>query len=67
MTKAISAHAATKAKDDELSSLMNVGPATSRRFHLLKIETISDLAKQEADELFAQLCALSQDRVDPCA
>ena len=66
MTDTNSAKTVTSRKKDELSSLMNVGPAIRRQFQLLKIETIAELAKQDADDLFAQLSALSEGRVDPC-
>ena len=49
-----------------LSSLKNVGPVTLSNFTLLGIETIQQLAKQDADRLFARLSGLSKDRVDPC-
>jgi len=53
-------------KNDELSGLKNVGLATRRDFHLLGIETIEQLAKQDADQLYARLSSISKDRVDPC-
>ena len=53
-------------KKDELSSLKNVGPATRRDFHLLGIETIEQLAKQDADQLYGRISLISKDRVDPC-
>ena len=56
----------TKAKADPLSDLKNVGPATRRNFTLLGIEPVQQLAQQDADQLYAQLSALSKDRVDPC-
>ena len=55
-----------KEKADSLSSLKNVGPATRRNFTLLGIETVQQLATQNPDQLYAQLSALSKDRVDPC-
>lgn len=45
---------------------MNVGPAIRRDFQLLGIETIAQLAKQDADQLYGQLCSIIKDRVDPC-
>lgn len=55
-----------KAKVETLSGLKNVGPATCRNFALLGIETVQQLANQDADQLYTQLSALSNDRVDPC-
>ena len=53
-------------KKDELSTLKNVGLATRRDFHFLGIETIEQLAEQDADQLYDQLNSISKDRVDPC-
>jgi len=53
-------------KKDELSTLKNVGPATRRDFQLLGIESIEQLAKQNADQLYERLSSMSEDRVDPC-
>lgn len=53
-------------RNDELSSLKNVGPAMRRDFRRLGIETIEQLAKQDPDKLYERLSAISADRVDPC-
>lgn len=53
-------------KNDALSALKNVGPAMRRDFRLLGIETVGQLAKQDADQLYARLSFLSKGRVDPC-
>lgn len=52
--------------NDELSGLKNVGPAMRRNLHVLGIETVEQLAHQDADQLFAQLRSHAKDRVDPC-
>ena len=55
----------TTAKD-ALSNLRNVGPVTRKNFRLLGIETLEELAEQDADHLFVKLCAILGERVDPC-
>lgn len=54
-----------KAKD-ELLALANIGPAMRRDFTLLGIETVAQLARQDADALYLKLSALSGQRQDPC-
>ena len=51
---------------DELSTLANVGPAMRRDFVLLQIDSIAQLAKQDADELYVRLSKLTGCRQDPC-
>lgn len=52
--------------EDDLSTLMNVGPATLGKFHLLGIETIEQLANQDADQLYQRLHSIIGTRIDPC-
>ena len=49
-----------------LAALRNVGKATLADFRLLGVETVVDLASQEADALYARLCAITGRRCDPC-
>ena len=51
---------------DELSTLANVGPAVRGDFALLGIENVAQLARQDADELYARLSQLTGCRQDPC-
>ena len=51
---------------DDLSALMNVGPMMRRDFQLLGIDTVAQLAGQEADDLYRRLNAILGRRVDPC-
>jgi hypothetical protein len=49
-----------------LATLRNVGKATLADFHLLGVATVADLAEQDADALYARLCAIMGRRCDPC-
>jgi len=61
------AKAAAKPKaTDELLALANIGPAMRRDFKLLGIETVAQLARQDADKLYLKLSALTGHRQDPC-
>ncbi|MHA1565555.1 MAG: helix-hairpin-helix domain-containing protein [Alphaproteobacteria bacterium] len=51
---------------DQLSALLNVGPMTRGDFRLLGIETVTQLAKQDADQLYLRLESLVGTQVDPC-
>lgn len=51
---------------DELLALANVGPATREDFRQLGINTVAELAGQEASDLYLKLCALTGTRQDPC-
>jgi len=55
----------TKTRDD-LSELRNVGPQTRQDFRLLGIESVAELAAQEADMLYARLMGMVGQRLDPC-
>ena len=43
--------------EDELSTLMNVGPITRNNLRILGIENFKQLAQQDADELYHRLIA----------
>lgn len=51
---------------DELLALANIGPAMRRDFKLLGIDTVAQLARQDADKLYLKLSALTGSRQDPC-
>jgi hypothetical protein len=51
---------------DELRALANVGAATQADFAVLGIDTVAQLAKQEADELYGRLNEITGRRHDPC-
>ena len=51
---------------DELLALANIGPAMRRDFKLLGIDTVAQLARQDADNLYLKLSALTGHRQDPC-
>ena len=57
---------AKPAGKDELLALANIGPAMRRDFTLLGIETVAQLARQNADALYLKLSALTGHRQDPC-
>jgi hypothetical protein len=59
------AKAAAKSHD-ELLALANIGPAMRRDFRLLGIDTVAQLARQDADKLYLELSALTGNRQDPC-
>ncbi len=48
------------------AKLRNVGPATLADFRLLGIDTIAQLAVQDADRLYLRLCEETARRHDPC-
>ena len=59
--------AASKPKaKDELLALANIGPAMRRDFTLLGIESVAQLARQDADALYAKMSTLTGHRQDPC-
>lgn len=55
-----------KPTKNELHSLMNVGPATYKDLELLGIQSISELAKADPDELYARIQHLTGHPHDPC-
>ena len=50
----------------QLLDLRNIGKAMLADFTLLGITTVQQLAKQDADELYARLCIMTASRHDPC-
>jgi len=55
-----------KNAERSLSALRNVGKAILVDFELLGISSVSQLAKQDADELYSRLCVMTAARQDPC-
>jgi len=51
---------------DELSQLRNIGKAMRQDFELLNIRSVAQLAKQDADKLYARIQSLTGSRHDPC-
>jgi hypothetical protein len=51
---------------DALSDLRNVGPVTRKYFRLLEIETLEQLAVQNADDLCRRLGKMRGEPADPC-
>lgn len=49
-----------------LSELRNVGKATLADLQLLGVNSVAQLAKQNPDNLYMQLCHLTGTRQDPC-
>ena len=49
-----------------MCALANIGPAMRADFALLGIDSIAQLAKQDADELYVRLSRLTGCRQDPC-
>ncbi|MGE0115700.1 MAG: TfoX/Sxy family DNA transformation protein [Steroidobacteraceae bacterium] len=53
-------------KTDELSQLRNIGRAMRADFDLLDIGSVEQLARCDADELYARIQTLTHTRHDPC-
>lgn len=51
---------------DPLRGLANIGPAARQDLRLLGIDTVADLAGQDADTLYARLNDLTGRPHDPC-
>ncbi|PPQ32880.1 Mitomycin resistance protein mcrB [Rhodoblastus sphagnicola] len=49
-----------------LARLRNVGKAALADFKLLGIASVSQLAREDADSLYARLCLMTGRRHDPC-
>ncbi|MCC7021789.1 MAG: helix-hairpin-helix domain-containing protein [Thermomicrobiales bacterium] len=52
--------------EQELQTIPNIGPAIARKLLRLGIGRPEDLRGQDAEALFARLCALDGSRHDPC-
>lgn len=50
----------------ELQDLSGVGPAMMKDFKMLGIKSVAQLAKQNPQNLYDKLCALTGQRQDPC-
>jgi len=55
-----------KKANDELSQLRNIGKAMRGDFELLGIKSVRQLAKCDADKLYAKIQTLTGARHDPC-
>ncbi|MDR3441170.1 helix-hairpin-helix domain-containing protein [Telmatospirillum sp.] len=58
--------AKSRIRDDDLTGLANIGPAMLRDLRVLGVDTVAQLAQQDADELYGRLNALTGQRHDPC-
>ncbi len=56
----------TEIDQRSLGDLEGIGKAMLRDFGLLGIESVPQLAEQEADELYERLGAITGQRQDPC-
>jgi Pathogenicity locus/Domain of unknown function (DU1801) len=65
MTNKVHTPAAAR-RIDELSQLRNIGKAMRADFVLLGVQTVKQLARCDADELYARIQQLTQSRHDPC-
>jgi hypothetical protein len=54
------------ATPEGLASLRNIGKAMLADIRLLGIDSVAQLAEQEADDLYVRLCVLTGTRQDPC-
>ena len=50
----------------QLKDLAGVGPALLADFELLGVRSVTDLARQDGNELYQRLCDLTGARQDPC-
>jgi pathogenicity locus Cdd1 protein len=55
-------HAPTR----RLQDLISVGPAMLRDFELLKVRSISQLARQNPRKMYEKLCRITGQRIDVC-
>jgi hypothetical protein len=49
-----------------LQDLISVGPAMLRDFEMLRIRSISHLARQNPRKMYERLCRLTGQRIDVC-
>jgi nucleotidyltransferase/DNA polymerase involved in DNA repair len=54
------------AAERKLKDLRGIGRAMLRDFEMLKVSSVAQLARCDADELYNRLCKLTQTRMDPC-
>ncbi len=50
----------------DLADLVSVGPKFIEDFEQLGIRTVSELAREEPDDLYRRLCDITGERQDPC-
>jgi len=50
----------------DLKDLFSVGPSIRRNFELLGVRTVAQLAEQDAEQLYRELCRKTGTRQDPC-
>jgi len=50
----------------ELEKAPGIGPSISADLGDLGVNTLSELARQDPEELFARLCSQRGERIDPC-
>jgi hypothetical protein len=55
-----------QAPQRRLQDLVSVGPAMLRDFELLRIRSISQLARQNPEKMYEKLCRLTGQRIDVC-
>jgi hypothetical protein len=53
-------------EERQLKDLVSVGPATLEDFELLEIKTVAQLRRRSPQRMYANLCRLKGQRIDPC-
>jgi hypothetical protein len=54
------------APNRRLQDLVSVGPAMLRDFELLKVRSVSQLARQDPRKIYEKLCRITGQRIDVC-
>jgi hypothetical protein len=54
------------APNRRLQDLVSVGPAMLRDFELLKVRSVSQLARQNPRKMYEKLCRITGQRIDVC-
>ena len=55
-----------RANPDDLQSLPSIGPSLARDLRDLGFRTPDDLHGQDPERMFADLCEMRGERIDPC-
>jgi hypothetical protein len=55
-----------RAANRRLQDLVSVGPAVLRDFELLRIRSLSQLARRDPRKMYEKLCRLTGQRIDVC-